>query len=157
MLRMRRFLPLLALGLGLALAPAASAQNVGADPTYGSVRLAAGFTPDPHTTNITAGGSVDVNVGSCSYGHVANAPDVDFYYNGNGGNNLYIYARAGEDVTLLINTPNGTWTCNDDGLGGRNPLIVIPKAASGLYNIWVGTYGSSMVSSTLYISEIDPR
>jgi len=144
--------------IGLAtLAPNLQAQNPGGTPTYGDVRLQGGFVPDPHTVELTAGGSINVNMGECNYGHVADAPDVDLYYTGNGSRTLYIYVQSGDDTTLLINMPDGSWVCNDDGYGGTNPLIVIRNAPSGLYDIWVGTYGSEMVRANLSISEIDPR
>lgn len=139
------------------LVPTTQAQDISADPTYGNVRLDGGFMPDPHVVELTAGGSVSVNVGGCTYGKVANAPDVDFYYNGNEQRTLYITATAGDDTTLLINTPNGSWICDDDSFGNRNPILVIRNAPSGLYNIWVGTYGDDMAPATLRISEIDPR
>jgi hypothetical protein len=147
-----------ALAVAVLAAPSAAAQDISATPTYGNVRLSAGFLPDPRTVSLTAGGGIAVSMGECSYGYVANAPDVDFYYSGNGRNNLYIYARSGTDTTLLVNMPNGDWICNDDGLGeGTNPMIVLSRADSGLYNIWVGTYGNRNASATLYLSEIDPR
>jgi len=133
------------------------AQSIGASPTYGAVNLRAGFLPDPHVTDLTAGGSVQVSRGSCSYGKVADAPDVDLYFEGSGGNTLYIYAESKVDVTLLVNLPNGSWECDDDGYQGLNPLIIVRNAPSGLYNIWVGTYGTDMASARLLISEIDPR
>lgn len=147
-----------ALAVAALSAPTAGAQDYSLAPTYGNVRLSAGFLPDPRTVSLTAGGGIALRMGECSYGYVANAPDVDFHYSGSGRNDLYIYARSGTDTTLLINQPNGNWICNDDGLGeGTNPLIVVPRAASGLYNIWVGTYANRNSSATLYISEIDPR
>lgn len=127
------------------------------DPRYGTVRLEGGFLPDPHTVEVTAGGSIEVDVGACSYGFVANAPDVDFYYTVSGGRDLYIYVEGSEDTTLLINQPDGSWVCDDDGHTGTNPLVVFPKAAGGLYDIWVGTYGDELSDATLYISERDPR
>jgi hypothetical protein len=36
-------------------------------------------------------------------------------------------------------------------------VLVLPRAADGLYNIWVGSYGASTTPATLYISEQDPR
>lgn len=63
----------------------ASAQDISADPTYGDVRLSAGFTPDPHQISLTAGGSNPIKRGDCSYGNAASAPDVDLYWEGNGG------------------------------------------------------------------------
>jgi len=144
-------------GLALLAADRPQAQNISATPTYGDVRLTGGFLPDPHVTELTAGGSVDVARGSCTYGRVANAPDVDFYYEGNNRRTLYIYAVSDTDTMLLINTPNGTWTCDDDGYGDLDPILVIRDAPSGLYNIWVGTYGTDMAPARLFISEIDPR
>lgn len=133
------------------------APDVSLEPTYGDVNLSAGFTPDPHMVELRAGGSLEVNVSSCGYGYVANAPDVDLYYDASGGGNLYIYVESDDDTTLLINRPDGTWLCDDDGYGSLNPLVQVPKAASGLYDIWVGTYGDDLTDARLYISEVDPR
>ncbi|MEL7362423.1 MAG: hypothetical protein AAFN13_10145, partial [Bacteroidota bacterium] len=127
--------------------------NVGASPAYGNIDLAEGFTPDPYTLNLTAGGSVEVDHGGCTYGFVASAPDLDLDYTTTGRSTLYVYAEADSDVTLLVNLPDGSWVCDDDGLGGRNPLLAIPNAPSGHYDIWVGTYGDEMRSATLTISE----
>lgn len=133
------------------------AQNISATPTYGDVHLSGGFLPDPHVVELIAGGGVDVARGSCTYGRVANAPDVDFYYEGNDRRTLYIFAVSESDTMLLINTPNGTWTCDDDSYGDLDPILVIRNAPSGLYNIWVGTYGTDTAPARLFISEIDPR
>jgi len=135
----------------------AGAPDLSLDPRYGTVRLDGGFLPDPHTVAVRAGGSLEVDVGSCGYGNVANAPDVDFYYTPSGGRDLFIYVEGREDTTLLINRPDGTWTCDDDGHTGNNPLVAFPKAEAGLYDIWVGTYGAELSDATLFISERDPR
>lgn len=132
--------------------------NVSAEPTYGDVNLTAGFLPDPHSVALRAGGSLEVNVGTCSYGYVAEAPDVDLYYTAvSGDSDLYIYVESDDDATLLINRPDGTWVCDDDGYEGTNPLVMIPKASGGRYDIWVGTYGEELTDATLHISERDPR
>ena len=151
---MRTSLALLAL---LLTAPLASAQDVSADPTYGDVSLDEGFMPDPHTTSLMAGGSVEVDLPGCSYGAVAEAPDVDLYYTTSGDSDLYIYAVSGEDTTILVNTPSGSWTCDDDSYGDGDPIVVIRSAEAGLYDIWVGTYGDDMAEAKLFISEVDPR
>ncbi len=128
------------------------------DPTYGSETLQEDFLPDPYTVDLVAGGSINLDIGECTYGYVAEAPDFDLYYETNSGaSDLYIYASSEEDTTLLVNTPDGNWLCNDDGHYGSHPLIVIPAAAGGLYDIWVGSYGGDTTGATLYISEIDPR
>jgi len=136
-------------------AVASFAQNWQADPSYGSVRLSSGFLPDPYTVDVLAGGSVSAyGLGNGTAGNIANAPDVNLYYT-SGSFTLYIYVVSDSDTTLVINTPNGQYVGNDDA-NGFNPMVVFSSPQSGLYNIWVGTYGSSMASSTLYISEIPP-
>ncbi|MEM8559825.1 MAG: hypothetical protein AAGG50_18575, partial [Bacteroidota bacterium] len=140
-------------------APATASSGdirVGATPTYGNVDLTEGFRPDPYTESLTAGGSVEVNHGGCTYGNVASSPDLDLDYTTSGGSTLYFYAEAENDVTLLVNLPDGSWVCDDDGLGDRNPVVAIPNAPTGHYDIWVGTYGDAMASATLSISEINP-
>jgi len=82
---------------------------------------------------------------------------VDFYYDTSGNTTLYVYVDGADDTTLLINQPDGTWICNDDGYTGTNPIVEMTRADDGLYNIYVGTYGDDITSATLYISEIDPR
>ncbi|NNF58865.1 MAG: peptidase S1 [Rhodothermaceae bacterium] len=133
------------------------APDLSLEPTFGFVELDEGFLPDPSEVELTAGGSVDVNVGGCSYGYVANAPDVKFRYATSGDSDLYIYAISGDDTTLLINTATGSWLCDDDSYGDGDPIVVIPNAPAGRYDIWVGTYGDDLAPASLYISEIDPR
>lgn len=122
------------------------------EPTYGRVSLIAPFSTDPHTVSISAGGSVDVDVTGCGYGYVARAPDYNLTYSGS-GSTLYFFVRSDEDTTLLINRPDASWICDDDSLGDSNPVVTIPNAGAGLYNIWVGTYSSeALTPATLYIS-----
>jgi hypothetical protein len=154
---MRALLASALLGLLLLAAAPASAQDVSAEPTFGDVRLEAGFTPDPYVVELLAGGSIEVNLDECDYGHVAEAPDVDLYYYADGTTTLYIAAASNSDTMLLVNLPDGTWICDDDSFGDLDPILVIPNAPSGLYNIWVGTLGEEMDEADLYISEIDPR
>ena len=140
-----------------ALAAPASAQNWEAEPTFGSVELEEGFLPDPHSIDLTAGGSTTPSVSGCDYGYIAEAPDYDLYYTAEGGSTLYIYAVSGSDTTILVNTPDQSWVCDDDSYDDGDPLVIIPNADGGLYDIWVGTYGEDAASATLYISEVDPR
>lgn len=132
------------------------APDISLEPTYGDVELDEGFLPDPYEVSLRAGGSLEVDVGSCSYGYVAQAPDIDLYYTTAGGSDLHIYVESDDDTTLLVNRPDGNWTCDDDGHEGLNPLVTIPSASQGLYNIWVGTYGDDLTDATLHISELDP-
>lgn len=139
----------------LLIASVVTAQDWSAEPSFGSVELESGFLPDPERVDILAGGEVDLS-GIGYTGFVAEAPDFDVYYEGD-GSTLYIYveqAEAGADTVLLINDPNGSWHFNDDN-SGVNPGISFPNAESGLYDVWVGTFFEGELAETvLAISEI---
>lgn len=144
------------------LAPGVSlAQKSGAkpdftlDPNYGSVRLETGFTPDPWTKSILAGGSIAASAAqSGCEGKVSAAPDLQLNFEA-GDLDLTIKAVANEDTTLLVNSPGGRWYCDDDSGGDLDPKVTITNPQSGRYDIWVGTYNGSMVQSTLEVSELD--
>jgi len=135
--------------------------NWRAAPTYGTIDLSAGFTPDPYLRSIAAGGANEVSLGGseCTgYIHAA-APDLDLDYHNAGQYQLAIYAKADTDITLIVNGPDGRWYCSDD-YSGTNPAIIFPNPLSGNYNIWIGTYRPSttpLPESVLYISEMAPR
>jgi hypothetical protein len=137
------------------MAGGALAQNFSAPPTYGSVNLNAGFTPDPFNVRITSGGSIPAtNVSPECRGWVANAPDYSVNYAA-GGFDLTIGATSGSDTTLLVNGPNGEWYCDDDSGEGLNPLIHLNYPTSGRYDIWIGAYSrGDNAATTLSVSEI---
>ncbi|MBB3873774.1 hypothetical protein [Brevundimonas mediterranea] len=151
----------IAASAAIVLAPGVSvAQKSGAkpdftlDPNYGEVSLETGFTPDPWTKSILAGGSVPASaVRSGCEGSVSAAPDLQLTFEA-GEFDLTIRALASEDTTLLVNTPSGEWLCDDDNGGDLNPKVLISDPQSGRYDIWLGTYGDDMVQSTLEISEL---
>jgi hypothetical protein len=125
--------------------------DVGATPNYGDIELSAGFSPDPYTQYAKAGGSYDTS--EIGYGgFVSIAPDFDLYYTP-GTYSLTIKAESSEDTILLINTPGGEWLYNDD-FDGLNPGITLDTPEDGLYNIWIGSYGSENVIATLIITEL---
>lgn len=127
---------------------------------YGIGSLEPGFTPDPHRQRIVAGGSVDVssqNLGSGCRGYAATAPDYSLRWGG--GSRLTFYfvaATTGDDTTMIINTPSGEWLCNDDGGSGTlNPAVSLNSAASGRYDIWIGTYNNGdFIEGELRVSEL---
>lgn len=135
----------------------ALAQNVSLPPTYGSVTLTSGFSPDPHVVDITAGGSITASTteSSCS-GYVSDSPDFQLTYE-QGQYALSIFAIADSDITLMINAPDGTWHCNDDSshLDGTNPGVHFATPMAGRYDIWVGAYSTdnNYISTKLLISE----
>jgi hypothetical protein len=137
---------------------ASSQPNIGATPLYGTVNLAAGFSPDPQITNVQAGGS-DANpiAGAGCAGYInTSQPDIDVNYSA-GSYPLYIYVRASSDTTLLVNLPDGSWVCSDD-VSGRDPVIHLAQPPSGTYNVWVGTYSAGTTQQAgIYLSEVAPK
>lgn len=134
----------------------AQAQNVGGAPNYGDVSLRSGFTPDPRTWSVQAGGSVDVSqtIGGSCVGHVSETPDLRLRYQA-GSLPLFISATSNSDTTLVVNAPDGRWYCDDDS-EGLNPRVVFTNPSSGRYEIWIGTYSEGqMRAATLSVSEID--
>lgn len=124
-------------------------------PAYGSVRLFPGFRPDPHTVRIAAGGDVNARQISGCVGWIAEAPDYQVFWNGAGGLPLTFHAVSSEaDLTLVINDPHGQWLCNDDA-DGLNPVLTLPNATAGRYDVWVGTYSSGrLANSELRVTEL---
>ncbi|HUF13295.1 MAG TPA: hypothetical protein VMN78_09360 [Longimicrobiales bacterium] len=133
-----------------------AAQNVAAVPTYGTVNLSAGFTPDPQIRSVTAGGNDHTQLAGCNaYVHAA-APDLDLNYQA-GSYALTINARSGMDVTLLVNAPDGSWSCDDDGGEGTDAAITFSAPMSGQYNIWVGTYraqSGTLPEAQIFLTEL---
>jgi hypothetical protein len=131
-----------------------AAQSILSDPNFGSVTLAAGFSPDPQVRTIIAGGSTEI--ASCA-GYFSEAPDLNLNYE-SGIFDLGIFTKSGVDTTIAVNAPNGDWICNDDSdyLGGTNAGVLIENPQSGLYNIWVGAYtaGDAYKSVSLAITEL---
>jgi hypothetical protein len=130
------------------------------DPGYGTVTLEVNFEPDPHTVQMTSGGSVNVSTafgGVCqgvAAGFVASAPDYRVTYNGGPVNRLRLFFVGTGDTTLVIQAPGEQWFCDDDSSGGIHPLINFESPTSGEYNIWVGSaVRGDYVIGTLYITD----
>jgi len=147
-----------AVSLAAAALPAA-AQDFNAEPNYGTVRLAAGFTPDPQVVEVRSGGSLDAQSLSASCrGFISNAPDVRLHYDA-GSYPLIISVAASADTTLVVNGPDGSWYCDDDGgANGLNPMVRFNSPQSGRYEIWVGTFANaSLQPARLHISEVQSQ
>jgi len=139
----------------LAAAPAA-AQDYNLDPNFGTIDLASGFTPDPHVVAVRSGGQINASrISQACAGFISNAPDVRLNYTA-GSLPLIISVAAEADTTLVVNAPDGSWYCDDDGgERGLNPMVRFNAPASGQYDIWIGTYGgSSLQPARLNISEL---
>jgi hypothetical protein len=142
----------------LAAVPAA-AQNFNAEPNYGVVNLRAGFEPDPQVVAVRSGGEINAqSVNNSCRGFISSAPDVRLVYT-SGSYPLIISVRADADTTLVVNGPDGSWSCDDDGgENGNNPAVRFNRPASGRYEIWVGTYGNaSLQPAQLHISEVSSQ
>ncbi|RYG10333.1 MAG: peptidase, partial [Caulobacteraceae bacterium] len=130
----------LALGAG-----AASAQNASLRPTFGTVTLRSGFTPDPYTVDVYAGGSIDAYSdtdlpGAC-VGKIADAPDFRLNYTASSSLPLVFRAVSQGDATLIINGPDGRWSCDDDSFDDGDPQVTYRHPRSGTYDVWVGVLG----------------
>ncbi|RZJ32162.1 MAG: peptidase S1 [Brevundimonas sp.] len=122
--------------------------------TYGETYLSSGFNPDPHRINLVAGGGLQASVVSSSCrGAIATAPDYQITYTA-GSLPLAIQTLSSSDTTLVVNAPDGEWYCDDDSGDGNNAQVYFSKPASGVYDIWVGTYSGGNTSATLLITEL---
>lgn len=140
-----------------AVAGTAQAQDWSLNPSYGSVSLVSGFSPDPYLISLQSGGSINASrsIGGSCRGYVANAPDFRLQYRAGNVLPLIISVASNADTTLVINAPDGRWYCDDDGGQGLNPSLRWNAPMSGQYDIYVGTYGNaSYQNATLSISEL---
>lgn len=107
----------------------------------------------PQSSSVVAGGNVDLAAcGSVpGVGYVASAPDFELTFSANSaGRALEFRVEAACDATLLVNDARGTWYFNDDD-SNTNPRIRLSAAPEGLYDIWIGTYGTDLCNATLIV------
>jgi len=122
-------------------------------PTYGDVKLTAGFADDPRVVKLTAGGPLRTKLGGVN-AWVARAPDFKLHYTA-GNFPLTIHVESDADTTLLINLPDGSWVANDDQAPGNlNPLLRFANPKTGRYDIWVGTFANKNAPAVLKITEL---
>ena len=135
--------------------------NVMGTPTYGTYTLNSGFTPDPASYSVTAGGpeqSATLAQGDgtpCNAGYIAGTPDVRIHYAAPTGLPLVFYVdTAGTDPTLAVNAPDGAWHCVDDW-NSLQPRLQFDSPMAGQYDVFVGTFSEGQYPTvTLYVSEI---
>ncbi|MGD2133566.1 MAG: peptidase S1 [Maricaulaceae bacterium] len=142
-----------ALAAGCATTPEAGGETF--TPTYGSVSLSSGFTPDPYQATLTSGGAMRAsNLGGGCNGWIAEHMDYGIYYEA-GSFDLTISARSNSDTTLVVMGPGEILYCDDDSGDGLNPMITIKNPRSGAYGVWLGSYSEGVfATSTLSISEL---
>lgn len=154
---MNKFIGACAVAAMIVVAPQfAQAQNAGLTANFGSVRLNSGFTPDPHRVSITAGGSIDAYedtpLPEACVGMISDAPDYEVSYSA-GNLPLVFRTLSSVDTTLIINGPDGSWSCDDDSYGDLDAEVRFNRPQSGTYDVWVGTFGGSTAAATLLITE----
>lgn len=133
------------------------APNADRHPESGTLNLSAGFSGDPRTVEVTAGGEVAADRGTSPMcrGHVTEAPDLWVNYGGSDTFDLYLSMEADSDTTLLVQTPDGQWLCDDDTAGDLNPGLRIETPAAGRYAVWAGRFSPGpQVPATVYVSEL---
>lgn len=130
------------------------------DPYFGAIFLKGGFLPDPYIVPMPIGsGDIDVsqlNLGPGCRGFVLTTPDLQIEYT-EPSSHLRIFFVGSGDTTLVVEQPDGTYLCNDDGGIGTDPVIDIPNPAEGNYFVWLGTFRSDtdFVSGYLMVTEFD--
>ncbi len=127
--------------------------DAGITATYGEINLRSGFTPDPRRIALRAGGPVPAsNASDGCMGSIARAPDYQITYTA-GRQPLIVRTESATDTTLVINDPDGVWHCDDDSRGEGNAEVHLDKPSSGVYDIWVGTFGGGTAAATLVLTE----
>lgn len=107
-------------------------------------------------TAAVAGG--DRDLGDCprlpGHGWVARSADFTADLRPAPGDALVFEAFGTCDVVLLINTGNGNWYFDDDNgrSRGGDARIVLRQPSSGIYDVWVGTFGSRLCNASLGIT-----
>lgn len=151
------------LGLTLLIASLAAASalaqevNVTANGAYGHVALNTGFA-SPYKITLPAGGTVSANgLGAGCTGIISDRAVYSVDYTA-GDQPLFFAAVAGDDTMLAIHAPDGSWHCDDDGYGNRNPLVRIDAPRSGRYQVFIGVYSPATGSpnAELRVSEGAP-
>ena len=133
--------------------------NPAGEPRYGQQTLVPGFIPDPITIDVVGGGNVDVKSLLLGYNCLGfAAPDPDFIVTIDERlERLTFLIASTADSTLVINLPNGSWSCNDD-TNGMNPALVYFNAAPGAYQIWIGSYAKDTYDeAVLYLASAGPE
>jgi hypothetical protein len=106
-------------------------------PISGSASLKSGFSPDPYTVEVNAGGRVDTSASSPDCGYTSYHPAfvLDWGAGAAPKTFLRIFFTPDDDTgtTLLVHTPDDEWLCEQDS------VLDLPSASSGEYAIWVGT------------------
>ncbi len=127
--------------------PGAQVVQPGAvgDSSYGTIALSTGFLPDPKVAQGQSGGAVDISTlttnTDCKGWIFASKPDHIFVAQTAFDARFRILAHSTQDITLVVQRPDGTYVCNDDAAPpATDPIIANQAWAPGVYKVWLGSY-----------------
>lgn len=114
----------------------------------------------PKAVSLVAGGDRDLsrcgiraqNWNGGLVGYVIEQPDISLTVRQLDGYQIEFRTVSNCDTVLLINTAAANWYFDDDdnGNGGAKIRLTRP-AGDGIYDIWVGTYGSGNCDAQLIV------
>ena len=134
----------------------------GSQANYGVRPVNGGFMPDPMNVSIVSGATAENSVeirtlglGPGCTGVGTRQPDLIVNYtNAMSLLRFYFQPNQSGDTALVINGPNGQWSCNDDAVG-LNPMVSFNNPQAGQYDIWVASYrAGTNIPGTLSITEL---
>ncbi len=108
---------------------------------YVTLDIQAGNPLDPFIVSVNGGGAFDASTlgGDCS-GYVNIQPVARIDWEGKADlSKIFFYSD--HDPTLIVQSPDGAFHCNDDASDLLlDPSVTFENPADGVYNIWVGSY-----------------
>ncbi len=108
---------------------------------YVTLDIQAGNPLDPFIVSVNGGGAFDASTlgGDCS-GYVNFQPVARIDWEGK-ADLAKIFFYSDHDPTLIIQSPDGEFHCNDDASNLLlDPSVSFENPADGIYNIWIGSY-----------------
>jgi hypothetical protein len=140
-------------------AHAQDALSPNAPPDQEGIALGIGFAPDPlPLAGVLAGGNIDtgtLNMGADCRGYVTAQPDfrINIVYPFSFLRLMFVSDSLLNDTSLIIRSPGGTYTCNDDSFTVDNPSLDFRDMLMGEYTIWVGAIAPNATpQGTLYLT-----
>ena len=120
----------------------------------GEAELTRGFSPQPMSIAIEAGGLLAArDIGEGCGGYIDAAPTYRFHYTPD-GMDLVVSVSSSEDTSIVLRDPRGQWRCDDDSAGGTNPSLFIREPVEGEYALWVGTANPAARPSGTILDEL---
>lgn len=123
-----------------------------APPVLGTRRISPQSTFGDESFMVASGGPLPVanTPGGCA-GHVTTYPTIVFEATAPFPH-FQLTVESDGDTTLLVQAPDGSYSCNDDTFS-TDPSITLAAAQAGTYRVWVGSYSAgTMHNGTLRVS-----